>query len=105
MRTRNNTITVTRLDNLPTTDRECHLCEDGNFVRDGYELICENCHYTPSTDRAATRAPTEWERHEKQVHDRSTGERDGRPRLVGGYPDAYWGEGEYEYSPTEGFQF
>lgn len=104
MKTRDETITVTRMDSLPTTERECNQCEDGNFVQDGYELICENCQYTPSHS-TSFRDKTEWERHQDQIEARASGERDGRPRLVGGYPDAYWGDGEYEYSPIDGFNF
>jgi hypothetical protein len=103
MKTRSRTITVTEMDSLPSTGRECSNCEDGEYVRDGYELICTTCQYTP-TKSTSLRKRDEWDKHRAQVESRASGERDGRPRLVGGYEDAYWGSGEYEYDPREGFQ-
>jgi hypothetical protein len=107
MEIRTETRTVTALDSLPSTDRECFICDDGHFVRDGHELICDNCQHSPSFE-TRQRSQTAWEQHRRDVHARAYGERDGRPRLVGGYEDAYWTEddgGEYEYSPRSGFQF
>jgi ribosomal protein S27AE len=87
---------------LQRTDRECTECENGMFLKDGHELVCEQCGYTPSrSGRSLTRDP--WESHRREVQMRLDGELDGRPRLVGGYADAYWGDGKYEYHPTEGF--
>lgn len=105
METRTETRTVTATDGLPSTDRECFICEDGHFVRDGHELICDTCSHSPSFE-TRERSITAWERHKRDVHARACGERDGRPRLVGGYKDAYWADGdggEYEYSIGDGF--
>jgi hypothetical protein len=103
MEIRNDSTTVTTIDTLPETDQECHNCEDGVFVQDGYELICSNCSFSPSPQTRSTKV-TAWERHRKQIDSRLSGEKDGRPRLVGGYPDAYWGDGAYEYDPIDGFR-
>lgn len=104
MKIRNSTTTVTDLSTQPSTGRECYVCEDGNFVRDEHELICDSCQYTPSFETRATTRDV-WERYRRDVQQRAYGETDGRPRLVGGFHDAYWGDGRYEYEPTVGFQF
>lgn len=93
-------ITTVTLDKLPGTDRECHECEEGTFKKDGYEIVCDTCHYTPVfTERASVL--TEWDLHEKQIRERADGDSAKRPRLVGGYREAYWGSNEYEYDPSE----
>lgn len=102
MKTRDKSITVTEMDTLRHTERECNNCEDGTFVQDGHELICTQCQYSPSRN-VRLRRKTEWEKHTRQVQSRANGERDGRPRLVGGYEDAYWGSGSYCFDPAEGF--
>lgn len=102
MKTRNKTITVKHTENLRKTGRECTNCEDGVFLQDGYEIICDTCQFTP-TRVSRLREQTMWDRHREQVDARSSGSVSGRPRLVGGYEDAYWGEDEYEYHPSSGF--
>lgn len=90
---------VTRYDKLPRTGRECHECEDGEFLKDGNDLICADCQYAPQRDESVS-IPTPWERHEKQVAKRDGDGRE-RPRMVGGYREAYHGQGEYSYDPRE----
>lgn len=94
------------LRGLRRTGRECHLCEEGNFLKDDSELICENCQYTPTTDEPSPSSTSPWSRF-REARERAA-ENDNRRYCVGGVPDAYWTEpgedaGEYEYSPTEGF--
>lgn len=102
MQLRKNSTTVTELSALPRTDRECYSCEDGNFLKDGHEMVCESCGFVPShSDTIETRGA--WESHRHDVMLRAVGERDGRPRLVGGYTDAYWNSGEYSVVPGDGF--
>lgn len=100
------TTTTTVMDDthLRRTETECANCEDGHYMQDGSELICDSCQYSPS---GATRMErkSEWQKHREQVDKRANGDGDGRPRLVGGYEDAYWGDGEYEYKPGVGFDF
>lgn len=103
MQIREDTITVTEA-NLQRTDRDCRACEDGTFLKDGHELVCGSCGYAPSSD-GPTRKTTPWDAYRSEVDLRASGEVDGRPRLPGGWPDAYWGEGEYEYDPESGFRF
>ena len=94
--------TVNTLTTLPSTGHECHHCEDGTFVQDGYERICTNCQYTPTTE-TQLRESSSWQTHRDQVTERAYGDTDGRPKLVGGYEDAYWGEeGTYTFVPSEG---
>lgn len=104
MNTRNQPITVTASvkDNLPETERECMKCEEATFVQDGYEIICPNCHFTPTKNHSVEkRRKTEWEKHRKQVDKRAKDSAAKRPRLIGGYKDAYWNTGEYSYLTDE----
>lgn len=85
---------------LPETDRECYLCEDATFVQDGYELVCPNCYYAPEfTSQPRTHTP--WDAHRQHVREQQA--RNRRPPLPGGYRNAYWGSGSYEFTPERGF--
>lgn len=101
METRNKPIHVTEVTNLPETERECFECENGVLRHDGHELVCGNCYVVAGT--TSLRSKTEWERHRSRIERRRSGEEDGRPRLVGGYKEAYWGDDEYAFSPEGGF--
>lgn len=94
---------ITEMDTaLPETDDECPLCDEGVFVRDGYERICSHCQYSPDYESTiSTREP--WETYRVEVQRHARGRKDGRPRLAGGYKHAYWGDGEYEFTPSDGF--
>lgn len=87
---------------LPSTDKDCPLC-DGTFRKDGHELICATCQHSPTTDASQRHEePSAWATHQAQVYRRAYGDGDGRPRLVGGYEDAYWGTGAYSFDVDEG---
>lgn len=86
------------------TDRDCHLCEEGTVYKDGHELVCGSCYYTPSTDEDMTTVEEPQIGFRRALDARVDGEIDDRPRMPGGWHDAYWGDGEYEFSPEEGFQ-
>lgn len=88
---------------LPKTERDCNVCEDGTLRRDDYELVCDNCYYTPSDGPSTTIDEDPQYSFRRAVEARAYGDIDDRPRMVGGWPDAYWGEGEYEFSPESGF--
>jgi ribosomal protein S27AE len=94
-------------NNYRTTERECHICEDGTFMKNGSRLVCDTCSYAPTFESRPTQQ-SEWEAHRRQVDGRANGDIDGRPRLYGGYKDAYWADGdagEYEYDAIDGFVF
>lgn len=73
------------------------------MVKDGHELVCTACGYAPSRDSGVDSIQP-WDEHRRLVQAQADG--DARPRLVGGYEDAYWsvdGDGDYEYVPGDGF--
>lgn len=87
--------------NHQKTERECGLCGDGHYIKmENRELVCENCSFTPrgSYDRTNFVEPWEEFRRGQDLAD----ERGDRVRMVGGFPSAYHGDGEYEYSFNEG---
>lgn len=85
------------------TDRECHACEEGTFYKQGHELVCGNCSYVPSTDEPSTEEDAR-NSFRRALDARVRGDVDDRPRLPGGWPDAYWGTGSYSFDP-ESSQF
>lgn len=85
------------------TEYECKYCEDAHLIRVEYDLVCEECSYCPEPSRNARiiiRGQVDtWKKFdEKRQEAVSNGD---RPRMVGGFADAYWDEdgtgGEYEY--------
>ena len=82
---------------------ECHNCNEQNYVREDGELWCENCHFTPSGGPSTRKFffYTAWETWQ---HGRRQAEkRDARPYCVGGAPEAYEGDGEYEVDDDGNF--
>lgn len=85
---------MVEIDLLPNTGRVCHECENGTFVRDGHELVCNNCFYAP--DFSESVEPTDpWAEHRKAVESHRSDSDKGRPRLPGGFVTAYHGDGLY----------
>lgn len=89
------------LKGLRRTGRDCNVCEDGTFLKDGSELICDTCQYVPDS-REPTESQTPWQQFRKLRA--QAAEDNERPYCVGGAPGAYWGDGEYEYEPASGFR-
>lgn len=84
-----------------STEQECSLCEDANYVRtydDGN--VCPSCYYCPTDRRGTfvTLGAADFFEYRQYLHD----EEDDRLRAVGGIKSAYWGEGSYEFG-REGF--
>lgn len=84
---------------LPT-EHECHVCEDGMYVEEDYELYCDTCSHVPFGNDTREYKGV-WERFWEYREERA--DKGDRVRAVGGFPEAYWGTGEYEYHPTAGF--
>jgi ribosomal protein L37E len=81
------------------TGQECRDCHDGTYYKDGYELVCGACGYVPTRSENSGVEP--WAEHRADVQRRAD-EIGVRPRLVGGYADAYFGDGSYAFG-EEGF--
>lgn len=78
------------LDDLPDTDRECIVCEDGRYLRDGHELICSVCQHTPSHDvspNGGTHGSWESFRRLREQYSGFYGPE--RVKMVGGFLGAY----------------
>lgn len=92
------------LKGLRNTGRECHVCEIGVFLKDDSELICNHCQYSPDPSAPSTSEHNHdpWESFRRSR--RRAAEDGERPYCVGGFKNAYWGSGEYEYSPRDGFR-
>lgn len=93
------------IDLLPRSDRPCPECSTENDItlmrRDGYEKVCPNCQTVIGYERGVNGRRDPWQSYRKKIERaRETGE---RPIIVGGDPDAYWGDGEYAVSPGDGF--
>lgn len=83
------------------TDTECSLCEEANYIIRDKEKYCPSCYYVPAEFAEPRRTGDVWEQFwEYRVERAQDGD---RLRPVGGFEEAYWGEGEYEYTPTSGF--
>lgn len=92
------TVTV---NTLPTTETDCPLCETGTFCRDGHELICDTCQHSPTFETKSDDSGP-WELHREQVYSSVNDSQEPRPKLVGGYEEAYWDSGEYSFDIGEG---
>lgn len=86
------------MNNAQHTDQECHLCEDGHYIRLEHEKVCDECHHSPARTRDSGHV-TEWEYFWQ--HRRDTDEYEGftgpsRVKMVGGFAGPYvYSEGIY----------
>lgn len=79
-------------------DEECSVCDGNYWVYEG-EKVCPDCLHAPDGSIKTRIEPfDEYLKERKRRHDEGD-----RMRLPGGWPQAYWGEGAYCFTPTSGF--
>lgn len=78
------------MEKLPETERECHMCEDGKYVRDGSEIICSTCYHVPQhADRGRRTVEGTWESFWAARDEYSGFSGPERVKMVGGFAGAY----------------
>ena len=81
------------------TDRDCHACDKGKYVKGGSELFCTECSFTPHGSINNKRSIDPWDEFHRGQ--KLADKRGDRVYMVGGHPSAYVGDGEYEYDFSE----
>jgi uncharacterized Zn finger protein (UPF0148 family) len=75
------------------TDRECHLCGEGTFLKRGHELVCDTCGHAPDPDSTVQRTDS-WELFWSSREQYSGFTGPDRIRMIGGFAGAYEYGGE-----------
>jgi ribosomal protein S27AE len=78
------------------TDDECHNCEEDVMYVKGSQRVCGSCGYAPDYEQHSYHQ-TAVERYRQAVEYYAQDEIEGRPKLVGGFESAYYGDGEGSY--------
>lgn len=82
---------------MKATGRECTVCDEGEYMRDGYELICSQCQHTPAhDDLRPTEGPGTWDLFNQSRADYSGFYGDERVKMVGGFARVYDFETDFQ---------
>lgn len=75
---------------MRATDRDCAICEDGQYLQDGHEMVCEDCHHSPSNEAVPPSNYTDpWEAFWSAREEYSGFHGEDRKKCVGGFSGAY----------------
>ena len=82
---------------------ECHNCGECNYTSFEGELWCDGCAFSPDRQNRRLSLRSAWD---QWFHARKkAAQRGARPYCVGGNPNAYKGDGEYEFDEDDEDEF